>query len=104
MISFSNLASLQMRKRSLSNVSPIRLAWSTSTFVVLLALLGAVTGAARGSPRFVWAAALLLALSTVFVNADALRFQVPFGAFEALLGGAALAWFLLRVSSPPRQN
>jgi 4-amino-4-deoxy-L-arabinose transferase-like glycosyltransferase len=69
----------------------IRLAWSTSTFVLLLALAGAVSGAARGSPRFVWVAVVLLALSTIFVNADALRFQVPFGAFEALLGGAAVA-------------
>jgi 4-amino-4-deoxy-L-arabinose transferase-like glycosyltransferase len=72
----------------------IRLAWSTSTFTLLLALTGAITGAARGSPRFVWAAALLLALSTVLVNADALRFQVPFGVFEALLGGAAVARLL----------
>jgi 4-amino-4-deoxy-L-arabinose transferase-like glycosyltransferase len=69
----------------------IRLAWSTSSFALLLALIGAVSGAARGSPKFVWAAVVLLALSTIFVNADALRFQVPFGAFEALLGGAAVA-------------
>lgn len=72
----------------------IRLAWSTSTFVLLLALTGVLTRAARGSPRFVWAAVLLLLLSTIFVNADALRFQVPFGIFEALLGGAAVAWLL----------
>jgi hypothetical protein len=72
----------------------IRLAWSTSTFALVLALLGIFTGAARGSPRFVWVAALLLLLSTIFVNADALRFQVPFGPFEALLGGAGVASLL----------
>jgi 4-amino-4-deoxy-L-arabinose transferase-like glycosyltransferase len=82
----------------------VRLAWSTSMFTVLLALAGVVTGAGRGSPAFVWAAALLLALSTILVNADALRFQLPFGAFEALLGGAAVAWLLdmaRRHGSPP---
>jgi hypothetical protein len=72
----------------------IRLAWSTSTLALLLALIGVGTGAGRGSPRFVWVAAVLLAASTVFVNADALRFQVPFGAFEALLGGAAVAFLI----------
>jgi 4-amino-4-deoxy-L-arabinose transferase-like glycosyltransferase len=71
-----------------------RIAWSTSEFLVLLALVGVVSGAARRPPRFVWVAGLLLFVSTVFVNAEALRFQVPFGVFEALLGGAGVAWLL----------
>ena len=70
---------------------PVRLALVTSEFLALFALAGIVSGAARGSPRFVWVAASLLFVTTVLVNADALRFQVPFGPFEALLAGAAIA-------------
>jgi 4-amino-4-deoxy-L-arabinose transferase-like glycosyltransferase len=66
------------------------LALVTSQFIALFALVGALSGAARGSPRFVWIAVLLLFVTTVLVNADALRFQVPFGPFEALLAGAAI--------------
>lgn len=73
-----------------------RVAWSTCTFAVLLALLAVATRAARGAPRFPWVGALLLLLSTVLVNADGLRFMVPFGPFEALLAGAAIAALLER--------
>jgi hypothetical protein len=70
-------------------------------FVALLALLGAISGAARASPRFVWAAGLLLLASTVFVNAQAMRFQVPLAPYEWWLAGAALAWVTARARSEP---
>ncbi len=75
---------------------PVLLAMAVSTWMALLALLGVITGAARGSPRFVWIGVTLLAFTTVLVNADALRFQVPFSPFEALLAGAGVAWLLER--------
>src|SRR5260221_9446110 len=64
---------------------PIRLAWSTTEFAVLMALAGVLSGAARGSPRFVWVGGILLMLTTVLVNTESLRFQVTFGPFLALL-------------------
>jgi hypothetical protein len=73
-----------------------RVSFLMAEFVALLALLGAISGAARGSPRFVWVAGLLLLASTVFVNAEAMRFQVPLAPYEWWLAGAALAWVSAR--------
>jgi len=83
---------------------PVPLAMATTTWAVMLALLAVVTGAARRSPRFVWVALALLALTTVVVNADALRFQVPFAPFEALLAGAGVAWLLDRSGAQSRER
>jgi 4-amino-4-deoxy-L-arabinose transferase-like glycosyltransferase len=75
---------------------PVRVAMATAAWTAVLALLAVVTGAARRSPRFVWVGAALVAVTTIFVNADALRFQVPLAPFEALLAGAGVVWLLER--------
>jgi hypothetical protein len=81
-----------------------RVSFVMAEFIALLALLAAISGAARGSPRFVWAAGLLLLASTVFVNAEAMRFQVPLAPYEWLLAGAALGWVTARARSEARRS
>jgi 4-amino-4-deoxy-L-arabinose transferase-like glycosyltransferase len=70
----------------------IRSSFAASLLVALLALAAFVSGAARGAPRFVWVAGALIVASIVFVNAEALRFQVPIAPFELLAAGAAVAY------------
>jgi 4-amino-4-deoxy-L-arabinose transferase-like glycosyltransferase len=79
----------------------IRWSYAMSELVALLALVAVAARAGRGAPWFVWATGLLIAASIVFVNAEALRFQVPVAPFELLLAGAAVAW-AMRLRNAPR--
>jgi hypothetical protein len=56
-----------------------------------LALIGLVTGAARGTPRAFWLAPALLLVSTLLVNAETPRFRAPLDPFLILLAAAVAA-------------
>jgi 4-amino-4-deoxy-L-arabinose transferase-like glycosyltransferase len=58
--------------------------------VAALALAGAVAGAARGTPRFVWAFPALMFLSVVFLVVETPRYRTPIDPFLVLLAAAAL--------------
>jgi len=57
----------------------------------LLSLAGALTRAARGAPRWLWLAPLLLWLSVALINAETPRFREPVDPFLILLAACALA-------------
>jgi Dolichyl-phosphate-mannose-protein mannosyltransferase len=59
--------------------------------VAVLALLGALTPAARRAPRFLWAAGAVMWLSAALVNMETPRFREPVDAFLILLAACALA-------------
>jgi 4-amino-4-deoxy-L-arabinose transferase-like glycosyltransferase len=59
--------------------------------VAALALAGAVAGAARGTPRFVWAFPVLMFLSVVFLVVETPRYRTPIDPFLVLLAAAAVA-------------
>jgi hypothetical protein len=67
-----------------------------------LALAGAVAGAARGTPRFVWAFPALMFLSVVFLVVETPRYRTPIDPFLVLLAAAAVVaagqWALARRS------
>jgi 4-amino-4-deoxy-L-arabinose transferase-like glycosyltransferase len=65
--------------------------------VVLLALGGAFTAAARRAPRWLWVTPLLLYLSVVFVNAETPRFRAPIDPFLIMLAACALVSVAARV-------
>jgi hypothetical protein len=69
--------------------------------VLLLALTGIVTGAARGAPRWLWLIPLLLFLSAALVIAG-VRFRMPVEPFVVLLAGAGVAELARRVRARPR--
>jgi Dolichyl-phosphate-mannose-protein mannosyltransferase len=56
-----------------------------------LALLGAFMPAARRAPRWLWAVAVLLALSVLLVNVETPRFREPVEPFLVLLAACAVA-------------
>ncbi len=58
--------------------------------VALLALAGALTRAARDTPRWVWGVPLAMWLSVVLVNAETPRFREPIDPFLILLAACAL--------------
>jgi 4-amino-4-deoxy-L-arabinose transferase-like glycosyltransferase len=62
------------------------------SFWILLALAlgGALTGLARGAPRWLWPMPVLLALSAVFVNVETPRFREPVDPFLILLAACGL--------------
>jgi hypothetical protein len=62
-------------------------AWALALF----ALLGLVTGAARGTARALWLAPALLLTTTLLVNAETPRFRAPLDPFLILLAAAAAA-------------
>jgi hypothetical protein len=57
----------------------------------LLALTGALTRVARGTPRWLWLAPVLLWLSVAAVNVETPRFREPVDPFLILLAACALA-------------
>jgi 4-amino-4-deoxy-L-arabinose transferase-like glycosyltransferase len=65
--------------------------------LALLALVGALTTAARRAPRWLWITPLLLYLSVVFINGETPRFRAPIDPFLILLAGCALASGAARV-------
>jgi 4-amino-4-deoxy-L-arabinose transferase-like glycosyltransferase len=58
--------------------------------VLLLAIGGVFTRAARAAPRWLWAVPVLLWLSVAFVNAETPRFREPIDPFLILLAACAL--------------
>jgi 4-amino-4-deoxy-L-arabinose transferase-like glycosyltransferase len=58
--------------------------------VLLLAIGGVFTRAARAAPWWLWAIPVLLWLSVAFVNAETPRFREPIDPFLILLAGCAL--------------
>jgi hypothetical protein len=56
-----------------------------------LALLGALTAAARRTPMWVWLVPLLLVASVLFVNTETPRFRVPVDPFVLMLAALAVA-------------
>lgn len=63
----------------------------------VLALLGLVTRAARGVPRWLWGFPLLMAISVVFVNVETPRFREPVDPFLVLLAACAVAGAVQRL-------
>jgi hypothetical protein len=63
----------------------------------LVALLGAMTHAARAAPRWIWAIPVLLASTIVFINVETPRFREPIDPFLILLAGCALESALQRL-------
>lgn len=59
--------------------------------LAVLAALGLLTGAARGTPRAFWLAPLALLASTLLVNAETPRFRAPLDPFLLLLVAAGLS-------------
>ncbi len=66
--------------------------------VLLLAIGGALTRAARAAPRWLWAVPVLLWLSVAFVNAETPRFREPIDPFLILLAACALQRVFGRVA------
>ena len=64
--------------------------------VALLALIGAVTPAARRAPYWLWGFPLLLVLTVVFVNVETPRFREPVDPFLILLAACAIGWAIER--------
>jgi 4-amino-4-deoxy-L-arabinose transferase-like glycosyltransferase len=58
--------------------------------VAVLALLGAVTPAARRAPVWLWLVPVLLVASVVFVNTETPRFRVPVDPFLLMLAALAV--------------
>jgi 4-amino-4-deoxy-L-arabinose transferase-like glycosyltransferase len=67
----------------------------------VLALLGALTSAARRAPGWLWAVPVLLALTVVLVNVETPRFREPVDAFLILLAACAIAAILPRLRGSP---
>jgi 4-amino-4-deoxy-L-arabinose transferase-like glycosyltransferase len=65
--------------------------------LTVLALLGTITVRARRTPRWIWAAGLLVWLSAVLVNMETPRFREPVEPFLVLLAACALATAAARV-------
>ena len=60
--------------------------------ILALAIAGVATGAARGAPRFLWLAAVLMYLSAALVISG-VRFRMPLEPFVVMLAGVALVHF-----------
>jgi 4-amino-4-deoxy-L-arabinose transferase-like glycosyltransferase len=70
--------------------------------VAALALAGTVAGAARGTPRFVWAFPALMFLSVVFLVVETPRYRTPIDPFLVLLAAAAVVTAVQRVLAARR--
>jgi hypothetical protein len=66
--------------------------------LLVLAVCGAFTGAARGAPLWVWLVPVLLALSVVLVNVETPRFRAPIDPFLVMLAACAVASALARLA------
>ena len=71
--------------------------------VLLLAIGGAFTRAARAAPRWLWAVPALFYLSVVFVNSETPRFRAPIDPFLIMLAACALATAWERLAPRARQ-
>jgi 4-amino-4-deoxy-L-arabinose transferase-like glycosyltransferase len=69
--------------------------------LLLLALGGVLTRAARAAPRWLWAVPVLSWLSIAFVNAETPRFREPIDPFLILLAACALQALLRALSRAP---
>ena len=67
--------------------------------LLVLAVCGAFTRAARGAPRWVWLVPVLLALSVVLVNVETPRFRAPIDPFLVMLAACAVAAAIARLAA-----
>jgi hypothetical protein len=74
--------------------------------LAVLALLGTITARARRTPKWIWAAGVLMWLSAVLVNMETPRFREPVEPFLVLLAACALATAAarMRAGTPLRRR
>lgn len=69
--------------------------------LAILAALGLVTALVRRGPKWIWAVALLLALTVVLVNVETPRFREPVDPFLVILAACAFASAVNRLRGAP---
>jgi hypothetical protein len=73
------------------DIVTVRIGVVSFWLLAVLALLGAMTPAARRAPRWMWGVPLLFFLSVVFINVETPRFREPIDPFLVMLAACAVA-------------